>query len=176
MSREDMRFLEIVSHSAKLLDGHCNLKMAFRKEQLTLRNNLSVARQRVLRLKRTFEKNERYYQEYAGFFTDVISKGYAEKIPEHQLDGGEGKVWYIPHHGVYHSRKNTLRVLFDCGATFKGTSLNSHLLQGPNLTGALLGVLTRFRQEPVALMGDIQQMFFQVQITDMDKDLLRSLW
>ena len=47
----------------------------------------------------------------ASFFTDVISNGYAEKVPQHQLDGVEGKVWYIPHHGVYHPRKNTLRVV-----------------------------------------------------------------
>lgn len=32
MSREDIRFLEIASHSAKLLDGHYSLKMPFRKE------------------------------------------------------------------------------------------------------------------------------------------------
>lgn len=67
-------------------------------------------------------------------------------------------------------------MVFDCGATFKGTSLNSQLLQGPNLTSSLLGVLTRFRQESVALMGDIQQMFYQVKVAETDKDFLRFLW
>ncbi|XDV39580.1 hypothetical protein PO909_008806 [Leuciscus waleckii] len=60
--------------------------------------------------------------------------------------------------------KRSLRVVFDCGATFKGTSLNQQLLQGPNLTSTLLGVLLRFRLEPVAVMGDIQAMFHQAKI------------
>lgn len=57
-----------------------------------------------------------------------------------------------------------LRVVFDCGAEFKGTSLNNQLLQGPNLTSSLLGVLTQFRQESVAVMADVQSMFHQVKV------------
>ncbi len=94
MSREDARFLEIESHSAKLLDGHYILKMPFRKGQPMLPNNLTMAKQRILGLKRRFERNEQFHQEYASFFTDVISSGYAEKVPRHQLDCEEGKVWY----------------------------------------------------------------------------------
>ncbi len=91
-----------------------------------------------------------------------MKQGYAEKVPFHQIKLDEGKVWYIPHHGVYHPKKGTLRVVFDCGAAFKGTSLNDQLLQGPNLTSSLLGVLVRFRQEPIAFMADVKAMFHQV--------------
>ena len=48
---------------------------------------------------------------------------------------------YIPHHGIYHPKKNKIRVVFDCSARFKGTSLNDHLLSGPDLTNNLMGVL-----------------------------------
>lgn len=68
----------------------------------------------------------------------------------------------MPHHVVQHPRKGTLRVVFDCGATFRGVSLNTELLQGPNLTSTLLGVLMRFRQQPIACVGDIRAMFHQV--------------
>lgn len=34
----------------------------------------------------------------------------------------------------------------------------------------------RFRQEPVALMADIESMFYQVRVPDEDADLLRFLW
>lgn len=93
-----------------------------------------------------------------------------------QLDGDIGKVWYIPHHGIYHPRKGTLRVVFDCGAACKGTSLNQQLLQDPNLISSLLDVLIRFRQEPVAVLGEIQAMFHQVKVAEEDRDFLRFLW
>lgn len=70
--------------------------------------------------------------------------------------------------------KGTLRVVFDCGATFHGTSLNAELLKGPDLTSTLIGVLTRFRQHPMALMADIKSMFYRV--SNSDVDFLRFLW
>ena len=83
---------------------------------------------------------------------------------------------YIPHHAVFHLKKGTIRVVFDCGATFHGTSLNAELLQGPDLTSTLLGVLTRFRQHPMALMADIKSMFHQVRVSKSDVDFLRFVW
>lgn len=87
-----------------------------------------------------------------------------------QLSGKFGRVWYIPHHSV------KKRVVFDCGSSFQGTSLNKELLQGPGLSNILLGVILRFRQEPVAVMADIEGMFHQVKVTPEDVDFLRFLW
>lgn len=67
-------------------------------------------------------------------------------------------------------------MVFDCGEEYQGTSLNDQLLQGPNLTNSLIGVLLRFRQELVAFMTDIRAMFYQVKVAEEDKDLLRFLW
>jgi hypothetical protein len=61
---------------------------------------------------------------------------------------------------VYHPQKpDKIRVVFDCSARYRGTSLNDQLLQGPDLTNSLAGVLTRFREEPVAFMSDVESMF-----------------
>ncbi|XP_070570012.1 uncharacterized protein [Ptychodera flava] len=57
-----------------------------------------------------------------------------------------------------------------------GTSLNDQLLQGPDMTNSLIGVLLRFRQDPVALVADIKQMFHQVRVDPSDCDVLRFLW
>ncbi|XP_052322001.1 uncharacterized protein LOC127908283 [Oncorhynchus keta] len=106
---------------------------------------------------------------------EMITKGYAEKVQE-QLLGEKGKVWYIPHHGVHHKRKGTIRVVFDCSSSYKGTSLNSELLQGPDLANTLIGVLLRFRQEHIAMMADIEGMFHQVRVHEDYLDFLRFLW
>ena len=67
-------------------------------------------------------------------------------------------------------------MVFDCAARFGDTSLNDKLLQGPDLTKNLIGVLLRFRQEPVALMADMEQMFHQVSVAPDDCHSLRFLW
>lgn len=176
MSREDLKFMNIMHSSSVLKDGHYSLDLPFRSENSILPNNRCIAEQRLMSLKRKFGKNQVFREEYVAFLSDVIDQGYAEVVPEDQLNQEDGKQWCIPHHGVYHPRKGKLRVVFDCGAVYKGTSLNCKLLQGPDLTNSLVGVLLRFRQEPVALMADIQAMFHQVKVSEKDINFLRFLW
>ena len=93
------------------------------------------------------------------------------------MDRDDGRVWYLPHHGVYHARKpEKIRVVFDCAAVYRGISLNSVLLQGPDLTNNLLSILLKFREQPVALMADIEAMFYQVRVPKSDQDCLRFYW
>ena len=63
-----------------------------------------------------------------------------------------------------------------CGATFNGCALNESLLQGPDLTNTLLGVLLRFRQGRMAFGADIASMFFQDKLHPRDWDSLCFLW
>jgi hypothetical protein len=78
---------------------------------------------------------------------------------------------------VIHPQKpEKVRVVYDCAATYRGTSLNQQLTQGPNNTNQLLGVLSRFRQERVGLVADIEAMFHQVLVDPKDRDVLRFLW
>lgn len=176
VSMEDKQFLNIVSTSATLEDGHYHLKLPFRKENVSMPNNRQVAEQRAAHLLKKFRRNDTFFEEYKRFMNDVITKGYAEMVPNEQLERDDGKIWYIPHHGVYHPRKKTIRVVFDCASAFRGTSLNHELLQGPNLTNTLIGVLLRFRQGPIALMADIEGMFHQVRVARDDVDFLRFFW
>ena len=66
--------------------------------------------------------------------------------------------------------------MFDCTAKFQGTSLNDQLSSGPDLTNSLVGVLTRFLEEQVALVSHIEGMFNQVRAKPEDHDALRFLW
>ncbi|XP_013856523.1 uncharacterized protein LOC106512453, partial [Austrofundulus limnaeus] len=176
MSMEDKRFIEIMERSTCKQNGHYCLDLPFNKDDIIMPNNRCIVEQRIQNLKRKFEKNKAYKEEYTAFVTDWIDKGYAEVVPHDQLEPKDGGVWYLPHHGVYHPKKRTLRVVFDCGASYKGTSLNHQLLQGPDLTNSLFGVLTRFREEKIALMTDIKAMFHQVKVSEKHVNFLRFLW
>ncbi|KAL4008773.1 hypothetical protein ACER0C_002625 [Sarotherodon galilaeus] len=176
MSREDLQFMDSVTLSARLVNGHYCIGLPLKNKEIQMPNNRVLAEQRALNLKKRLLKNPTFCEDYSAFMKDLISKGYAAKVPDKDLERSDGKVWYIPHHGVYHPKKYKMHVVFDCGAAYQGFTLNGQLLQGPNLTSTLIGVLTRFRQEPVAVMADVEAMFHQVKVPPEDTDLLRFLW
>ena len=103
-------------------------------------------------------------------------KGYAEEILSDELPPPVGKVWYLPHHGVYHKQKKTIRVVFDCSAKYHGVSINDFLLQGPDLINNLVGVLLRFRSGQIAFSGDIEKMFYRVRVPRSHSDFFRFFW
>ena len=54
--------------------------------------------------------------------------------------------------------------------------MNDAVLPGPKLQRELVDVLYRFRRAPVALSGDISQMFLQVGLREQDRPYHRFLW
>ena len=88
----------------------------------------------------------------------MLDNGHAEKASHLRNDE---EFWFLPIFTVNHPRKpGQARVVFDSSVQFRGSSLNYVLLTGPDLTNSLLGVLLRFRQEPVAVVADVQHMFY----------------
>ena len=165
----------MASRSIEFKDGHYYLNLPFRNENVVMPNNRNVAEQRAGSLKNKLIRDQDFYADYKEAMSKVIKDGHAEPVPV-QESLREGKTWYIPHHGVRHPHKKKLRIVYYCAATYRGTSLNTELIQGPDLTNSLQGVLLRFRQEPVAFMSDIQSMFHQVRVKTEDRDMLRFLW
>ena len=176
MSHEDIKFCETVESGILHLDDlHYEMPLPFKHQNIQLPKNYAQAEKRLTGLKKRLKADDRYCADYCSFMADIISKGYARKVDDEFKDE-VGRTWYLPHHGIYHPQKSKVRVVFDCSATFEGQSLNDKLLQGPDLTSNLLGVLTRFRQEKYAFMADIEKMFFQVRVRKEDQSFLRFLW
>lgn len=158
-------------------DNHYQMDLPLKQRDVAMPNNKNQAERFLERQGQKLSKNKEIHEQYTTFMNDLEKQGYAEKVPESDLDRHDGKVWYIPHHGVYHPQKpGKIRVVFNCPISYKGKSLNQELLQGPDLTNRLLGVLLRWRKEKVAIMADIQSMFYQVKVTPDQCDMLRYLW
>ena len=49
-------------------------------------------------------------------------------------------------------------------------------MSSPDLTNQIVGVSTRFREESVVIMGNIEAMFHQMLVLEKDRNLLRFLW
>ena len=154
--RDDRQFLKVVEEGILHRDDmHYEIPLPFREGNVQLPNNRSQAVQRLHSLKKRLQGDRQYRAEYVSFISEIIEKGYARKVSAEELPPEEGKVWYLPHHGVYHPKKpNSLRIVFDCSARYQGELLNDHLLQQLDLSSELTGVLTRFRKERVAFMVD----------------------
>lgn len=174
VSQEDLIFLDKLKESIKTnKQGHYEMPLPFR-ERPFLPDNKQLAAVRLSHLKRKFILNESYKNDYMNYMKDIIERGDVEEVCD---VGTYGEKWYIPHHGVYHPKKpEKLRVVFDCSAKYKGSSLNEHLLPGPDMINSLTGVLIRFRQHRIALMCDIEKMFHQFHVSENDRDYLRFLW
>ena len=174
-SIEDKRFVGQMKSSVKQIEGKYNANLPF-KDDTPLPNNRKVAERRAAGLKKKFQNSSEYKDAYVAQMTKYIDKGYAEPVPTSQLTRSDGRVNYLPHHAVVYPVKGKLRVVFDPKAKSGGTSLNEHLLQGPDLTNSLLGVLLRFREGQHAVTADVQEMFHQVKVPEQDRDVLRFLW
>ena len=174
LSIEDLQFLEITKGIHQRSDGHFELPLPL-KGNVNLPDDKCLALKWLYRLRTKLKRNKQLHDDYVGFMENLIQKGYAERVPNEKPING--KVWYIPHHGVYHPKKpNKIRVVFDCSAEYQGESLNRHLLRGPDLINNLVGVLCRFRHEDIALSCDIEGMFHQVGVIPQHRDFLRFLW
>ncbi|XP_013402959.1 uncharacterized protein LOC106168462 [Lingula anatina] len=177
MSVNDHKTLQIWDESKEIVDGHYSLDIPFKAKEPNLYDNRIMAERRLHSLRKRLEKDSSLKSKYTTEIHQLLEKGYAEQVPSEELKRDDGKVWYLPHHPVLNPKKpDKCRIVFDCAATHKGTSLNDHVHQGPDLTNKLIGVLLRFRQEPVAFMADIESMFHQVKVNVKDRDVLRFLW
>ena len=185
MSLEDRKALSIMESSAELVDGHYQIALPWRYGVPNLPNNRRMAEQRLKSLQWRLNRDPMLRDKYREVIEGYIEKGFASKVieksttPLRKNDGTiiTGGIWYLPHHPVFNPQKpGKLRVAFDCASKYRNTSLNDQLLQGPDFTNKLVGVLIRFRQECIALSSDVEGMFHQVKVDPKDWNALRFLW
>ena len=169
-SVENIQALNQMDSSVWRVDGHYELPLPWRTGCPSLPNNRQVAEKRLNCLRKRFDEEPDLFQLYKDRMNEYEDQGYIRKVAE---DSYSDKVWYIPHHATTQSK---FRIVFDCAAKFKNSSLNEQLLKGPDHTNNLVGVLLRFRQELFAFACDKTSMFHQVKVTPRDCDYLRFLW
>ena len=106
LSYEDKMFMNKMKEGVhQLEDGHYELPLPLKDDNVKLPNNKMLAQQTLNKLKVKLEKDNQHRSDYKMFIDDMITKGYAEVVPTRDLVRNDGKVWYIPHHGVYHPKK-----------------------------------------------------------------------
>ena len=177
VSHEDRRTQKILEESVELVDGHVEAPLLWKDDDVSLPDNRLGALRRLEQTEKNLSRNPVKEKKYRETIESYAQLGHARKLEESEVSEPSSKRWYLPHHAVCNPNKpGKIRVVFDAAAKFSGTSLNDHLLNGPDLLQDLPGLLIRFRERRVAIVGDIEQMFHQVQILQRDRPALSFLW
>lgn len=142
------------------------------KDPRELKNNVraAVARMKSLevRLKRL---GSDYAQKYQNEINDMKGRNIARKLSEEEIQSHEGPIHYIHHHEVIKpgSASTPLRIVFNSSANHMGQCLNDWWAKGPDVVNNLCGVLLRFRQNQVAVTGDIGKMYHSVKLGSLEQ-------
>ena len=148
------------------------MRLPWKEGCSNLPNNYELALARLKGLGRRLLRDSQIHTKYRDKINKMIRLGHAYQAEDLLCEKhSKGKTWFIPHHCT----GGKFRVVFDCAASFGGTSLNSQLLQGPDNTNALLGMLFWFRLHSVAIVGDNRNVFHQVRVEPIDQSALGFL-
>ena len=123
-------------------------------------------------------KNPQHAKVYDLQVKDMVARDVARKLSKEEMSSYKGPVHYISHHEVLKpdSKSTPVRIVFNSSAKYMGHVLNEYWAKGPDLLNNLVGVLIRFRENQVALMGDIRKMYHTVKTKPIDQNTHRFLW
>ncbi|XP_071519126.1 uncharacterized protein [Panulirus ornatus] len=149
------------------------------KSPKTLPNNFTACMGRLRATeKRLAKRGVAYAKEYSDQISDMVERGVARKLTTDEIKDYQGPVHYIPHHEILRpdSKSTPIRIVFNSSASYMGHVLNDYYAKGPDMLCDLFGILLRFRQSPVAIVGDISKMYNSVLLSEADKMTHRFLW
>lgn len=131
----------------------------------------------ALRRAKSFDANLRSNalkrEQVIDFVEKLLQNKHAELTPELPISVER---WYLPMFAVFHPKKpESIRVIFDSSAKYQDVSLNSVLLQGPDMLNSLIDILIRLRKEKIAITMDVQHMFYNFKVPEEQRAYLRFI-
>ena len=145
------------------------------RKPFRVENNIFAALSQLKSLHKRLSNDIQLKELYEQTLTTDLQKFYVNPVEMQQPE--PEKIWYLPHHPVVNPNKpGKMLGVANAAAKFKGQSLNSNLIAGPDLLNDLVGILLRFRENPVAILSDIEGMFMQIAKSYEDQSALRFLW
>ena len=169
---------EIISKSCEKIGNQWMIPYPWKKDPVLLPDNKSLAMKRLEATERRLKKDPEQGMAYDKQMEEMKEMQFSRKLSKQEMDNYKGPVHYIPHHAVIRPEKKStpVRIVFNSSSVYQGHALNDYWLKGPDLLNNLFGVILRFRQKEVAVMGDISKMYHRVLIPERDQHVHRFLW
>ncbi|XP_062538907.1 uncharacterized protein LOC134207198 [Armigeres subalbatus] len=158
-------------------DGQYSISLPKDKDAVSrLGESRDIAFRRLQSTERRLAKDASLREQYHQFMAEYIQLGHMSKVEE---AGNLVKRCYLPHHPVFKEASTTtkVRVVFDASCkTSSGVSLNDTLLVGPIVQEDLRSIMLRSRVRQIMLVADVEKMFRQVFLVEVDRSLQCILW
>lgn len=145
---------------------------------MLLPDNKPLAMKRLESTERRLKKDPEQGVAYDKLIEEMKEMKFSRKLSKEEIKNYKGPVHYIPHHAEIRPEKKStpVRIVFNSSSVYQGHALNDYWLKGPDLLNNLFGVVLRFREREVAVMGDISKMYHRVLIPEKDQHVHRFLW
>ncbi|XP_058979028.1 uncharacterized protein LOC131802654 isoform X1 [Musca domestica] len=176
LSIDDERALKILRENTKRIDGRYQCPLLWKEHFSPIPESYNLSYSRLQCVEQKMAKDSVYAAQYCKKIRDYEEKGYCRKLSVAERERRSDRTFYLPHFGVKNPNKDGIRIVFDAAAEVQQFSLNKALLPGPDINNSLISILFKFREFPVAVCGDIQEMFHQIVIAKEDQDSQRFLW
>lgn len=158
------------------VSGRYSVDIPIKEHTMPLGNSYRTAKACFLGVERRWQRNPQLFAFYKAVFDDYRGKRQMVLAPERPTDDAES--YTMPHHPInVNGQTAKPRVVFNASApTQSGVSFNDQQIAGPKLQDDLVTIFLRFRARRLALIGDIIQMFRQVNINPAFWNYQRVLW
>jgi hypothetical protein len=136
----------------------------WKRDPSLLPDNRQQAIKRLEAIERQLSKNPEHAEAYKQQMKEMEQMNFARKISPEEAKKYRGPVHYISHHAVIRPEKTStpVRIVYNSSSSYQGHRLNDYWLKGPDLLNNLFGVILRFRENQVAIHGDISKMYHRV--------------
>lgn len=169
---------ELIEKSCIKVENQWMIPYPWRKDPNLLPDNRGLAIKRLESTERRLKRNPEQAEAYCKQMGEMESMKFARKLSKEEQDRYHGPVHYIPHHAVLRPDKKStpVRIVFNSSSAFQGHALNDYWKKGPDLLNGIFGVVLRFREKEVAVLGDISKMYHRILIPERDQHVHRFLW
>ena len=161
-------------------EGRYSIAPMFKENARPLRNNYFLALMRYRNQRRSLNNNPIKREAYNEALKCMLLNEEIEEVVEDitSAKNMDRFINYIPHSAVIKQERVTTstRIVFDASAkNSEGISLNDQLLKGPKKQIDLIGLIMKFRMNPIIIIGDISRMFYNIEIQQQYRDYYRLL-
>lgn len=160
------------------IEKYWSIRDPWIKDANDLPNNVAVAIPRMKSTDKSLKKLGYDYTIYNDQIQDMTDRGEARKLSWMEINTYKGPVHYIHRHKVLNhcSFSTPVTIVFNSSADYKGHKLNDHWSKGPYVLDDLVGILLRFRQDAVAVVGNISKMYNAIKFWELEQHTHRFVW